>query len=105
MDSHEARRVAASVEIEVEDLDDMLEIDGTGLVVAWPAGPRWSISVTRRSGLSPAAVSHFDQWARQRVFMLLTVGPERDGWRLRDSDAGWHITGPHAEEGPIDPFL
>jgi hypothetical protein len=105
VDSDEARRVAASVEIEVENLDDMLEVDGTGLVVAWSIESRWSISVTRRSGLTPSAISHFDSWARQRVFMLLTVGPERDGWGLRDSDEGWQVTGPHTEEGPIDPFL
>lgn len=64
----------------------------------------WDVTIMRKPGLDAEAAARFDGWARERVFMALSVGPEIDGWFRRQSDEGWQITA-RSVDGPLDPFL
>ena len=105
MDHDTARQIADSIDIHERELPELNE-NQSGQVVAQPAGDgAWGVVVVRRQGLSIDERVTFEEWARQRVYMLaLTDDPHGDGWFRRKSDAGWQITA-RAVEGIIDPFV
>lgn len=102
----DARLRAAIEAVPIIDFSGAPLDDGQGgqvVIQPLPNGS-WDVVIMRKPGQTAEAAAVFDAWARERVFMALTVGPEVDGWFRRQSDNGWQITA-RSVEMPADPFL
>lgn len=91
-DDHAARQWADSIDIEERDLPELSAGQG-GVVYFTPGDDGGTFAAVRRVGLDPDLVSTFDEWARQRAFIIASTGDlQIDGWFKRSIDESWQIT-------------
>jgi hypothetical protein len=102
----EAEAFARSIRIDEVRFGRRLARPEAGQVLCWRSvAGTWNFAAARRAGLPDWARAEFDEWARQRAYLLaLTLDPDVDGWLPREEDAaGWQLTYVPGQ-GPADPF-
>jgi len=91
-DDHAARQWADSIDIEERDLPE-LSAGQTGVVYFTPGADGATFAAVRMTGLDPDLAATFDEWARQRAYIVASTGDlQIDGWFKRSTDESWQIT-------------
>jgi hypothetical protein len=90
---HSAWQLADGIEL-FADLDPAAapaEADGRclGAVVARPHLTGWFFSAHHRADLGAEELAHFAEFARVRVYLLLTEGPKAATWAPGAGDDDW----------------
>ena len=81
-----AQRLANEVTVIEPPVTELDDVPAGQVLCQYDAGG-WSFYAWRRSDLTPEQAARFDQWARQRAYILfLTRDLAVDGWSKRTSD-------------------
>lgn len=105
MDEQTARQVASGAPILETSPEALTRFapDHVGQVLAIPRDEGWQLMGVVRSDVSSAERETFEQWARERFYVVAVSGSfGGDGW-LDRGDGGWQLTA-RAVEMPPDPF-
>lgn len=88
-----AQHFAASINIEDEDLPELESTQHGRVICRRTDSGQWEFWALRKAGLSAEDAQGFDEWARQRAYMLsLTGDVEADGWFWHEEAQAWAIT-------------
>ncbi|GAA0980404.1 hypothetical protein ENKNEFLB_02038 [Nocardioides aquaticus] len=105
MDEQTARQVASGAPILETSPEALTRFapDHVGQVLALPRDEGWQLMGVVRSDVSRTERETFEQWARERFYVVAVSGSfGDDGW-LDRGDGGWQLTA-RAVEMPPDPF-